>query len=222
MWKRRILWFLVIGIPLILSYMNGIDFVVERSKNPSGLKTLVEYIVNYFTGNTPLYIHVVIFVFFGLLVFPEYTIYKIRDRFKYKLKKQEQLPKKEKDFKIKIHNFDFLGTFAMNDDGKTIHYMTVEITLTFIPKKVAKFEELYLSIDDVRFKQKKIKASTLKLPFTIRKQQIHKACFVFPSFCLSSRREIIKLIAFVDNQEYESERKYVYNAKRLTFDILNS
>lgn len=85
--RNIILWVLFVGIPTafnILRTLGDIDFVIERSKNPSWLKTVYEYILKYFIGETPLYIHIIAFIVIGLLVFPKYTVSRIIGKFKQK------------------------------------------------------------------------------------------------------------------------------------------
>jgi hypothetical protein len=73
----------------VIRKMGDIDFVVERSQNPSWLESMWKSIVNCVTGDTPLYVHAVTFVIIGLLVFPKHTIYKIKDWYNPKKKKDD-------------------------------------------------------------------------------------------------------------------------------------
>ncbi|HEC64783.1 MAG TPA: hypothetical protein ENI23_05795 [bacterium] len=169
MWIRRILWFLIFGIPLILSYIGGIDLYIERLKDPGWLKTITGYIINYFTGNTPLYIHIATFIIIGLLVFPEYTVYKIKDKFGYKLR----IYFDETDPSCIYDKYANYGT----NIGKIIYERTIRIRIDNLSKtKAIEGVEVKLTdIDKATLEQKGKLPVRLKLkddtnnrdPFTI-------------------------------------------------------
>ncbi len=208
MWKI-ILWLIFIGIPFVINivrYTGDIDFVVERSKDPSWLKTMSEYIISFFTGNTPLYVHITTFIIFGLLVFPEYTIYKIRNRHKYKPKKQEQLTKKEIDFKIILPDSKAI-TAIENVEGKNFcSNPTLEMSVTFLPNQPMQFAELYLRIE-----KEEIRPSVfdLNLPYIIKDGETHEIMFLIPFKFADKKSRKVCIVALTAGRKWKSKEFYV-------------